>query len=98
MKKILKSDKQALIIMDPNTNFTNLIQLNTKVQKMIEEQYYGTKRNVKNVFKNQKTNQEVFNLGRRIQMEIKQTLNKVLVVVDYQGKLRIKDTRSYDIS
>ena len=37
MKKILKTDKQALIIMDPSTNYTNLMQLNQKVQKMIEE-------------------------------------------------------------
>ena len=66
IKKILKEDKNSLILFTPDTNYANLEMLFDSVKKLIESIYYGTAKNVKNPFRNCKDSLEIFNLHKRI--------------------------------
>jgi hypothetical protein len=57
---------------------------------MIDEIYFGDKKRVKNPFRKCTTNKEIFDLHRRILVEKKNIINRILVMVDKDGSLRLR--------
>ena len=90
LRKVLKSDLNGLVIFDPAAHYTNMNALYNGYKKKLYEQFYGTNKKPRNPFKNCKTNKDVFNLSRRIKMQIKSFLGRICMIVDYDATLRIK--------
>ena len=61
-----------------------------RTKKLVEEFYFGDKKQPKNPFRNCKNNADIFNLNRRIIYEKKQMLNRILILVNYDSKVRLK--------
>jgi hypothetical protein len=59
---------------------------------MIDEIYFGDKKRVKNPFRKCANNKEIFDLHRRILVEKKNIINRILVLVDKDGLLRLRGT------
>jgi len=59
-------------------------------QKKLYMQFYGTKKKPRNPFKNCKSNKEIFNLSRRIKIQIKSLLTRICIIVNYDASLRIR--------
>lgn len=90
IRKVLKSDPNGLVIFDPSTHYTNMNALYNGYKRKIYEQFYGTSKRPRNPYKNCKTSTEIFNLSRRIKIQIKQFLTRICFIVDYDGSLRVK--------
>lgn len=90
IRKILKADKNSLLVFTPDCTLINARQLCESYKKILNAQYYGTPKKVRNPFKNCKSNQEIFNLARRIQTEQKSMLHRICVISNYDGNLRLK--------
>ena len=90
MRKILKADKKCLLVFEPDTHYKNLYDLYQSVDKMLKSSYYGTKKKPRNPFLHCKSPKEIFNLNRRILIELKQSLNKIVFMMNYDGSIRLK--------
>jgi len=90
LKKILKSDKKCLLLFEPDTHYKNLSDLFKSIEKTMKCSYFGTKKKPRNPFSHCKTPKEIFNLNRRILIEVKQSLNKIVFMINYDGSVRLK--------
>lgn len=90
MKKLLKTEKKALLIFEPDTHAKNLRDLSKSIEKLLRNSYFGSKRRPRNPFAKCLSPREIFNLNRRILIELKQTLNKICIIVNYDGSIRVK--------
>lgn len=57
---------------------------------MIEEFYFGTENHPLNPFKKCKDASEIYNLSRRIEIEMKSFLTRITILVSFDGQLRLK--------
>lgn len=90
IKKILKSDKKCLLVFDSETHYKNISDLYRSIEKMLKNIYFGSKQKPRNPFSHCKSPKEIFNLNRRILIELKQNLNKILFLMNYDGSPRLK--------
>ena len=60
--------------------------------------YFGDKRRIKNPFRNCKTPLEIFHVNRKIQQEKQSMLQRVLVLFNSDGSLRLEGQGVVDIS
>lgn len=60
------------------------------MDKLMNELYFGTIKKPKNPFSKCKSANEVFNLNRKILIEKKNLLDRLCMVVNYDGSLRVK--------
>jgi len=90
LRKVLKSDPNGLIVFDPTSHYVNMIGLYNGYKKKLYAQFYGTSKKPRNPFKNCKNNAEIYNLNRRIKMQISNSLTRILFIVDYEANLRVK--------
>jgi len=90
IRKVLKSDPNALVVFEPSSHYVNMMGLFNGYKKKVYTQFFGTSKKPRNPFKGCKTNMEIFNLNRRIKMQIKQLLTRICFIVDYDGTLRLK--------
>ncbi len=90
LRKVLKSDPNGLIVFDPTTHYVNMLGLYQGYKKKVYAQFYGTAKKPRNPFKNCKTNADIYNLNRRIRMQIAAFLTRITFIVDYEANLRVK--------
>lgn len=90
IKKIIKEDKKSLLVFEPDTPAKNLRELYISVERIVRNTYFGSKKKPKNPFSKCQSPKEIFNLHRRILMDIKQHLNKICILVNYDGSIRLK--------
>ena len=69
IKKILKEEKNSLLVFDPDSHWTNINTIYKSTEKIINSIYFGSARKIKNPYSHCKTNKEIFNLSRRILIE-----------------------------
>jgi len=90
VRKILKADPHCLVIFEPSSHYPNMRAIYRSYQKKLYMQFYGTKKKPRNPFKNCKSNKEIFNLSRRIKIQIKSLLTRICIIVNYDASLRIR--------
>ena len=90
IRKIIKNDKKCLMVFDPDTYFKNADTLLKSTVKMLEKTYFGSEKKIKNPFAKCKTPKEIFNLHRRILMEMKSIINRLVIILNYDGSVRLK--------
>ena len=90
LKKILKSDKKCLLLFEPDTHYKNLSDLYKSIERLIRSSYFGNQKRPRNPFSHCKSPKEIFNLNRRILIELKQQMNKIMFMINTDGSVRLK--------
>lgn len=88
--KILKNDPGALLLFPSDMYEKNARQIFTSVKQLIYGIYYGTEKRPRNPFKNSKSPKEVFNLSRKISLEIELFLRRLGVHCTADGDVLLK--------